>query len=225
MKGLKSMKSGSRQAKLLLALLLAPGMLFPSISSAQSVAVDPTESAMGRAEIEAVLPELRKGGYVFYIRHAATEHSKKDNVSVDLEDCASQRPLSMEGREQATNIGKAFVKLAIPVGDVLSSPFCRCKDTASLAFGRIEVDENLFFVMTLGRKEKQKKAAYLRSLITSKLANSSNRIIVSHTSNLKESVGIWPKPEGVVFIFRPDGNNHYTRIGHILPETWKEFIR
>ena len=215
------MKSGSGLTKILLIL----GMFLSFISSTQSVAADPTKSAMGRAEIEAVLPELQKGGYVFYIRHAATEHSKKDNISVDLEDCASQRQLSMEGREQATNIGKAFVKLAIPVGDVLSSPFCRCKDTASLAFGRIEVDQNLFFAMTLGRKGKQKKAAYLRSLITSKLADSSNRIIVSHTSNLKESVGIWPKPEGVVFIFRPDGNNHYTLVGHVLPETWKEFIR
>ena len=215
------MKSVSWQ----LALLITLGMLFLSISSLQSVEADPIESAMGRAEIEALLPELQKGGYVFYIRHAATDHSKKDNVSVDLEDCASQRPLSMEGREQATNIGKAFVKLAIPVGEVLSSPFCRCKDTASLAFDRVQVDENLFFAMTLGREGKQKKAVYLRSLITNKPASGLNKIIVSHTANIKESVGIWPKPEGVIFIFRPDANNHYTRIGHVLPETWKEFIR
>lgn len=215
------MKSGRRHIYLLLIL----GLFLPLMSFPQSSSAGQEVTALGKAEIEAVLPELQRGGYVFYIRHAATDHSKKDSVYVDLGDCDTQRPLSAKGREQAADIGEALKKLAIPVGEVLSSPFCRCKETALLAFGRVQEDDSLYFAMTLGREGKQKKAAYLRNLITSHPVGGLNKVIVSHTSNLMESVGIWPKPEGVTYIFRPDGKSHYASIGYVLPETWKEILR
>ena len=55
----------------------------------------------------------------------------------DLRDCARQRNLNAEGRRQARAIGTALRRLDIPVGEVVTSPYCRTRDTARLAFGRL----------------------------------------------------------------------------------------
>lgn len=61
--------------------------------------------------------------------------------------CSTQRNLSEEGRRHARRIGEEFRKRQIPVGRVLSSPWCRCQETARLAFGTAEISgplSNLF---------------------------------------------------------------------------------
>ena len=68
------------------------------------------------------------------MRHAGTEHVAPDPQAFDLRDCSTQRGLSEEGRAEARLIGKSFVRLGIPVGQVLSSPYCRCLETGRLAF-------------------------------------------------------------------------------------------
>ncbi len=85
------------------------------------------------------LDALRAGGLVITFRHAATDQSRPDREPVDLDDCATQRNLSNTGRADARAIGAAFRDLAIPVGTVWTSPYCRARDTAQLAFGRGEV--------------------------------------------------------------------------------------
>jgi broad specificity phosphatase PhoE len=82
-----------------------------------------------------------------------TDPGAGDPPGMRLDDCATQRNLSAEGRAHARRIGEAFRKMQIPVGRVLSSPWCRCVETAKLAFGGAEVSEplsNLF-----GRYEKR----------------------------------------------------------------------
>jgi broad specificity phosphatase PhoE len=61
-----------------------------------------------------------------------------DPPGARLDDCATQRNLDAAGRAQARRIGEAFREHGIAVGTVLSSPRCRCLDTARLAFGRVE---------------------------------------------------------------------------------------
>src|ERR687898_1369716 len=78
---------------------------------------------------------LRRGGYVLAFRHAVTDFSMADSTR-DLSDCSRQRNLTAEGRRQARSIGREFRRLGIPVGRVLASPFCRTRETATLAFGR-----------------------------------------------------------------------------------------
>lgn len=85
------------------------------------------------------LDALRAGGLVIVFRHAATDQSRPDREPVDLADCATQRNLSAAGRADARAIGAAFRDLGIPVGTVWTSPYCRARDTARLAFGRGEV--------------------------------------------------------------------------------------
>ena len=91
------------------------------------------------ADLSSVLGELRKGGLVIYLRHGSTDQTGSSEEAADLMKCETQRNLSAEGRMQATEIGKAMQALRIPVGTVTTSPFCRTKDTAELAFGRFTV--------------------------------------------------------------------------------------
>jgi phosphohistidine phosphatase SixA len=98
----------------------------------------PTRSAPAPAN-SLTLDALRAGGLVIVFRHAATDQSRPDQEPVDLADCATQRNLSDAGRADARAVGTAFRDLGIPVGMVWTSPYCRARDTAQLAFGRSEV--------------------------------------------------------------------------------------
>ncbi len=94
----------------------------------------------GAASAQADLVDvLRQGGYHLFFRHAITdgEDPRKVNPPNEtLANCASQRLLNEAGRAQARQIGLTITQLGIPVGDVYASPFCRCEETARLAFAR-----------------------------------------------------------------------------------------
>ena len=77
---------------------------------------------------------LRAGGVVAAFRHARAPGTF-DPPAFRLADCSTQRNLSDEGRAQALNIGQWFKARDLRPAKVLSSPWCRCIDTATLAFG------------------------------------------------------------------------------------------
>src|SRR5438093_11369927 len=89
------------------------------------------------AQAESVWDALRAPGSVVVLRHSYAPGGF-DPPDARLEDCSTQRNLDENGRAQARRIGEAFRKNAIAVGKVLSSPRCRCLDTARLAFGQVE---------------------------------------------------------------------------------------
>ena len=89
------------------------------------------------AQAESVWDALRLPGSVLVVRHSYAPGAF-DPPDAKLEDCSTQRNLDENGRAQAQRIGEAFRKNAIEVGKVLSSPRCRCLETARLAFGRAE---------------------------------------------------------------------------------------
>src|SRR5262249_19009771 len=86
---------------------------------------------------ESVWDALRAPGAVVVLRHSYAPGGF-DPPDARLDDCSTQRSLDANGRAQATRIGEAFQKNGIAVGAILSSPRCRCLDTARLAFGRVE---------------------------------------------------------------------------------------
>ena len=86
---------------------------------------------------EAVWEALRAPGSVVVLRHSYAPGSF-DPPDARLDDCSTQRNLDEAGRAQARRIGEAFRRHGITVGRVLSSPRCRCLDTARLAFGKVE---------------------------------------------------------------------------------------
>ena len=82
---------------------------------------------------EKLIQELKEGEKIVLIRHALAPGSG-DPVNFNLNDCSTQRNLNMKGIEQSKKIGSFFTKNNIPIDQVLSSEWCRCKDTAKYAF-------------------------------------------------------------------------------------------
>lgn len=105
--------------------LLGAGLAFASLRS----------WAAQDADAEAL---LRKGGVVAAFRHSLAPGTF-DPPGFRLGDCSTQRNLSDEGRAQARSIGTWFQQRQLQPGKVLSSPWCRCVDSATLAFGAPEV--------------------------------------------------------------------------------------
>ena len=189
------------------------------------VPATPARAAEKPPDLNAVLSELRKGGYVIYFRHGPTDLTGANDESSDLLKCETQRNLSAAGREQAKQIGNAFRSLRIPVGTVTASPFCRTRDTAKLAFGRYTVSDDLRFAIGADAGETARFAESLHRMLSTAPAKATNTVIVSHTANLREAAGIWPKPEGVAYVFRPLPGGMFEAIAMVLPEDWSTVAR
>jgi phosphohistidine phosphatase SixA len=81
---------------------------------------------------------IRQGGVVVVFRHADAPGTF-DPPGFSLNDCSTQRNLGPQGRDQARQIGQWFAERGLKPQTVRSSPWCRCQDTARLAFGTAEV--------------------------------------------------------------------------------------
>ena len=104
--------------------------------------------------------ELEDGGKLIFIRHAYAPGSGDPN-NFNLNDCSTQRNLSEEGKKQAKSIGKFFIKNEIEIDEVLSSEWCRCKETAKIAFKDYTTKSflNSFYSSKFAKnKDKQVKA-------------------------------------------------------------------
>ena len=80
-----------------------------------------------------IIKNLKKGGKIVFIRHAIAPGSG-DPDNFKLNDCSTQRNLNYTGIRQSKKIGSFFSTNNIPIDLVLSSDWCRCKDTAKFAF-------------------------------------------------------------------------------------------
>lgn len=167
-----------------------------------------------------LIRELQKGGYVIFVRHSLTDLNQEDTDLKNLKNCATQRNLSEAGRILAKSVGESVKRLNIPVSQVLSSPYCRCMDTANLVFGRAAPSNSLYYALGATKEERDKLTTDLRIMLATPPPPGSNVAIVSHTANLKEATGLWPDPEGVAVVFKPDPENRFHYVGTILPESW-----
>jgi broad specificity phosphatase PhoE len=78
--------------------------------------------------------ELQRGGVAILLRHAQTEPGVGDPPAFRIGDCSTQRNLSDAGRDQARRIGAAISERKVRIDEVVSSQWCRCLETARLAF-------------------------------------------------------------------------------------------
>lgn len=203
-------------AKITIGLLI---LCVPGLSSAGQLTGDTQPKLTGTALVR----ELHKGGYIIYFRHGATtDYGEKDVADADLDNCQIQRPLSDEGRAQTKRIGGAFRQLQIPIGQVYSSPYCRCVETAKNIFGKAEKSRALHFAIHLRTADRATVTSQLLDLLGRLPEPGTNTAMVSHTANLQEAVGIWPKPEGVAHVFKPTGNGQFSYVGLMLPDAWQQ---
>lgn len=168
-----------------------------------------------------LLNALRGGGYVIYFRHAQTEKDYADQVSAKMGDCSTQRMLSETGWQQAKTIGKAFQALKIPVSQVYSSEYCRAWQTADIAFDRYEKDARLNFAPAEDYTEAQirQMREAVMPLLTAVPANGTNTVIVGHDDVFDAATGIYPEPQGVAYILRPNSSS-FEIVANMLAEEW-----
>jgi len=134
-----------------------------------------------------LIDELQKGGKLIFIRHAYAPGSG-DPDNFDINDCSTQRNLSDNGRIQSQKIGNFFKENRIPIGIVYSSEWCRCKETASIAF------------------KKYKTKNFLNSFFSAKFANNRKKQII----DFDKFISTWDKNQNLVFV------THYVVISEIL---------
>jgi broad specificity phosphatase PhoE len=162
---------------------------------------------------------LRGGGLVLVLRHAATE--KRTDEQESLRSCSLQRNLSAEGRAQARKIGAAMRALRIRIGDVRSSPMCRTRDTATLAFGRATNDRDLISPGVIGTiADDDRRTRALRRIAQTPPPRGTNVVLVTHTGNIGAAFDVSAE-EGELLAFRPrPGQRGPALVGRVRAEEW-----
>ena len=167
-----------------------------------------------------LVEQLQRGGLVLVLRHAVTDQTKHDEVPVDLTDCTTQRNLSADGRAQARSVGRAVRRLHLPVGTVLTSRFCRTRETTRLAFGRGTVEPALLNTITSEHDaawRRQIQAA--RRLLGTRPAAGTLTVLVTHGVVVTDTTRLTLE-EGETLVFRPLGNSRFRLVGRIAPGDW-----
>ena len=159
------------------------------------------------AEEEQDIPwdRLREGGLVLLMRHGSTADGLGDPPGFRLEDCATQRNLSAQGREEARRVGERLRAERVPIAKVYTSPWCRCRDTATIAFGRAEAWEPLSSIFDFPERE-----ARYTELVRKRIAGyvrrpaGGNVVMVTHNVNIAALARYSVAPAELVAV-RPDG--------------------
>jgi phosphohistidine phosphatase SixA len=154
-----------------------------------------------------ILANLQKGGNLIFIRHAyAPGGGDPDNF--DIHQCLSQRNLSESGREQSKKIGNFFKQNEIPIDLVISSEWCRCKETALIAFKSFETKNFLnSFYSTKFAKNKKIQIKNLKKYINN-WDSDKNLVLVTHYIVISEILN-YPPGSGEIVISDKNFNLKY----------------
>ncbi len=189
-----------------------PGMAF---AEGRTSSPDPAHALDGAALVDA----LRAGGLTLYFRHTATDFSQSDAAMKGYGECALQRNLSEEGRRQARAIGEWVRKLALPVGEVIASPFCRTMETGRLMFGRAEPST----VVRGYEGTSSANADYTRlvALLASPPATPGTlRMITTHGNPFRAIAGPPHLDEGEAAVLKPGGKD-FVVVARIKAGDWE----
>jgi phosphohistidine phosphatase SixA len=156
---------------------------------------------------------LRAGGHVALMRHADAPGGVGDPPGFRVDDCATQRNLSEKGRADATKIGARLQREGIAFEKILSSPWCRCIDTAKLLrLGTVETEATFGNVVVL-RDQREALTTGARALIAKWTARG-NLLVVTHGANIFALTGISPASGEIVVV----GSGSGEAIGRLMLE-------
>ena len=148
------------------------------------------------------LKALKEGGKIVLIRHAFApgiegniDKKGKDYIQ---NDCSTQRNLLQEGKEQSTRMGEFFSTNDIKIEKVLSSPVCRCWETAKYAGWKFKIDKGL-----TGNKKKFKKKIIK---LSSKHKGVNNLILVTHGTLMRTIFPSYKIDQGGMIVADKDLN-------------------
>ena len=160
---------------------------------------------------------LAGDGAVAIIRHAKAPGPSPDPPGARLEDCATQRNLSAEGRAQAAKLGALWRAKGAKLGKAISSPWCRCLDTARLmGLGEPAVEHALYNLLARPRDRDAKIEAFKKLIRDWK--GPRTLVLVTHGITMRAVVGT-EGGEGGIVVVRPDASRPegFRLIGTIPP--------
>ena len=155
------------------------------------------------ASDEEVWAALKTGGKVVLMRHALVD-MREGIGRLAPGNCAEEVNLSSRGIKQAKSIGEAFRAHSIPVGEILTSPYCRCIDTGNLAFGRATPVQYLMppGVLSDGQVTINQERV-LQDIRNHR--SSSNLVMITHDLNISNVVLEPSIAMGDFFVLQPNG--------------------
>jgi phosphohistidine phosphatase SixA len=150
------------------------------------------------ADAAAAWAALRQGGHVALMRHTDAPGGAGDPPGFKLDDCSTQRNLSDRGRSDAAAMGAQVKANRVSFARILSSPWCRCLDTARLMdVGRVEVEptfSNAFVLRDRREELKQGASAVLNAWKDGTL------LVVTHGANILALSGVSPASGEIVVV-------------------------
>ena len=167
--------------------------------------------SFGNDDVAAV---LARGGVALVLRHALTEPGTGDPPGYRLADCATQRNLSAEGRAQARRLGEWFAQRRLTPAVVRSSRWCRCIDTAQIAFGRAQPDDalNSFFD---NPEAGPAQTATSRTLLA-RIPPATFEVWVTHQVNASALTGEWLAMGEALVVVSADGGGSVRVVARLL---------
>jgi phosphohistidine phosphatase SixA len=183
----------------------------PTVPPAHAVPPDHADSRAAN-----LWKELREGsGYVVLLRHALAPGTG-DPAGFRLDNCSTQRNLSAEGRRQAVAIGAEWRRQRLPIDRVLTSRWCRARDTARLlAVGKVTAYPALDSSFTVSDSVAAGRTRIVRNLIRKHQAKPGVLVLVTHQVNITSLTGVVPSSGGAVVVrARSDGS---LRVVGMLP--------
>ena len=156
------------------------------------------------ADEAAAWAALRRGGSVALMRHADAPGGAGDPPGFRLDDCTTQRNLSDRGRADARVMGERLRAEGVLVGRLLSSPWCRCLETARLLdLGAVEIEPTFSNAFVLAdRRDALKRGA---QAVIAGWKGPGTLLVVTHGANIQALTGYNPAPgELVVVAAGPD---------------------
>jgi phosphohistidine phosphatase SixA len=188
--------------------------------------LSPTEQS-ARAQADWI-NALRQGGYVIVFRHGATHQDQADTDPLNPKNIAQQRQLNDAGRAKAKEIGEAFRKLRIPVGQIQSSVFNRAVETGTLmGLGEVtstpDLAEGGLVVTPI---ENNRRAQALRKLAATVPPAGTNIVVVTHKPNILDAFGKdwFDVREGEASVFQPGGGG-YKLIVRVPADEWSKLAQ
>ena len=155
---------------------------------------------------------MKTPGAVIMIRHAQTEPGIGDPDYFRLADCSTQRNLSQEGRQQSVRLGQWFSRQGLKPQRVLSSQWCRCLETARLAFAsQADVQPfpalNSFFQ---GHGDRQAQLREARSYAATRLQRGETgfEVWVTHQVTISALTGVY-LDMGELVVAMPDQSGQF----------------
>ena len=141
-----------------------------------------------------------EGDKIILIRHSLAPGGG-DPPGFKIDDCKTQRNLNRNGINQSKKIGKLFKKNKVPIDQVLSSQWCRCKDTAKYAFGNFKEFTALNSTFqTPYNKNEPKQLKELYNFVKKWEGNGKNLVLVTHYSIITAVTNALPASGEIVII-------------------------